>query len=100
RAEGRVPGEVVFSTNVRNTYHVCRAAVEAGVRKIVFASSIQAYGTCLNGPSTPGFLSVPLYLPIDEAHPLLPRGAYSLSKAVGAQTVAMFARRYPRLQAW
>jgi nucleoside-diphosphate-sugar epimerase len=50
--------------NLRGTWNVCRAATEAGVRKLVVSSSIAAYGILWDNPN-----------PMREEHPL--RGLYN-----------------------
>ena len=82
------PPSVVFDTNVRGTWNVLHAAREAGVRKVVICSSVAAAGIDYTNPGMP-----PLYLPIDEAHPLRPSGAYGLSKQLDEQIAASVARR-------
>ena len=65
----------MFEINVMGTHNVLGGAARAGVRRVVFTSSISATG---HGQGTP-----PPYLPIDED---IPRGAadlYGHSKEVG-----------------
>jgi nucleoside-diphosphate-sugar epimerase len=69
------PPEVVFDTNVRGTWAALHAAREAGVRRVVITSSQSALGIDYTNPAL-----APLYLPIDEAHPLRPTQPYGLSK--------------------
>jgi Nucleoside-diphosphate-sugar epimerases len=78
----------IFSNNVLSTYNVLEAASLLGIRKVVTGSSESAYGFAW----APSPFS-PEYFPVDENHPLLPQECYGLSKAVGEQTAAMFARR-------
>jgi UDP-glucose 4-epimerase len=80
--------EVVFGNNTRCTFGVLQAAALVGVRRAVIASSISALGTAY--PPTP---RLPLYAPLDEAHPLLPADPYALSKEVDERTGEMFHRR-------
>ena len=82
------PPEAVFDTNVRGTWNVLQAAREAGVRKVVVCSSVSATGIDYTNPGLP-----PLYLPIDENHPLRPSQAYGLSKELGEAVARSFARR-------
>lgn len=86
---GRADG---FSNNVSSTYNVFYSAFEAGVSRIVYASSIQAYGVVGE------FRSLPAYLPVDEDHPHIPCDAYALSKAMGEQIALSFVRRDKRMQ--
>lgn len=80
--------EVVFTNNTQATFAVFQAASLLGVPKVVFASSISAYGTAYSPEVT-----VPRYAPVDEEHPLLNHDAYGLSKEVDERTGLMFHRR-------
>ena len=80
--------EVVFRTNVMSTFNVLEAAVALGVQRVVIASSVSVLGFPFNERPL-----APEYVPIDEAHPLLPQDAYALSKHVGEELAAGFARR-------
>ena len=81
------PASVVFDTNVRGTWNVLHAAKEAGVRRVIVTSSVAAAGLDYTNPQM-----APLYLPIDEAHPLRPSQPYGLSKQLNEHTAASFAR--------
>ncbi|MBN2451870.1 MAG: NAD(P)-dependent oxidoreductase [Lentisphaeria bacterium] len=63
-----------FEVNVTGTKNVLEAAVRAGVRRVVFTSSIWA-----NGHGAPA----PSYLPIDEEMPRQPAELYGLTKVLG-----------------
>lgn len=80
--------EAIFETNVRGTWNVFHAAANAGVRRVILCSSVSALGL---DHSNPGM--APLYLPVDEAHPARPSETYGLSKLIGEQIAAAFARR-------
>lgn len=80
--------EVVFNNNTQATFAVLQAASLLGIKRAVFASSISAYGNAYSPEVT-----VPLYAPVDEAHPLLNHDAYGLSKEVDERTGQMFHRR-------
>ena len=69
--------EATFLTNVMGTWSVLDAAQEAGVRRVVIASSDSVTGLHYNPKGWR-----PQYLPIDEEHPLRPSETYSLSKHV------------------
>ncbi len=77
-----------FRINVQGTFAVLQAAEDAGVRRVVLASSNSVVGFHYDPPDWR-----PLYLPIDEAHPLRPTEFYSLSKRVGETIAASFAAR-------
>ncbi|MCY3917911.1 MAG: NAD(P)-dependent oxidoreductase [Chloroflexi bacterium] len=82
--------EVVFRTNVMSTYNVLEAATILGISNITMASSISALGYAFrHRPFNP------LYLPIDEAHPLLSQDCYGLSKMMGEELAEGFRRRSP-----
>src|SRR6185312_13012772 len=68
-----LPPEVVYSTNVLSTFNVFEAAATLGIRRVVSASSVSALGFPWQHR-----WSEPHYLPIDEAHPLLPQDCYGL----------------------
>ncbi len=77
-----------YRTNVMGTYNVIDAALKAGVRKIIFASSETTYGVCFwDGEKKPD------YLPIDEEHPTLPQDSYAMSKVVNEATARSFQAR-------
>ena len=81
-APGLAPDCATFNDNVTLTYNVFKAASDMGVSRVVFASSIGAYGY-LYGPVG----VAPDYLPIDESHRCVPVDPYGLSKVVG-ETIA------------
>ena len=90
---GAIPGprsrgaRETFGNNVSSTFNVMTAAAEHGVRRIVFSSSVFGMGWA-HDPSA----FVPLYLPLDEDHPMMPFEAYGLSKQIGEDIGAMLAR--------
>jgi nucleoside-diphosphate-sugar epimerase len=85
---GRETNEAVFRTNVLSTYHVLEAAATLGIRRVVLASSISVLGF-------PFFYRplAPRYVPVDEEHPVLAQDPYALSKVLGEELAAGFARR-------
>lgn len=84
-----VPDVELFAGNTQATFTVLDAAVRAGVRRVVTASSISALGLAWGS----GRMS-PLYVPIDAEHPLRPEEAYALAKQVDEATEQMFHRRH------
>jgi UDP-glucose 4-epimerase len=82
------PAEVTFRINVQGTFAVLQAAEEAGVRRVVVASSDSVVGFHYNPPDWQ-----PRYLPIDERHPLRPTEFYSLSKQVTETICRSYAER-------
>jgi nucleoside-diphosphate-sugar epimerase len=80
--------EVVFRTNVMSVFNVLEAASALGINRVVSASSVSVLGfPFFEQPFAPS------YVPIDEAHPLLPQDAYALSKRIGEELADGFARR-------
>ena len=82
------PADVTFNTNVQGAWSVLQAAEDAGVKRVVVASSDSVFGLSYNPPDWP-----PQYLPVDEAHPLRPTEFYSLSKRVTETIAESFAAR-------
>jgi len=78
----------VFETNVQGTWNVFEAAEQAGARRVVLCSSTSALGLDHTNLHLP-----PLYLPVDEAHPTRPSSTYGMSKLIGEEIAAAFARR-------
>ena len=77
-----------YRTNVMGTYNVIDAALKAGVRKVIFASSETTYGICFwDGDKQPD------YVPVDEDHPTLPMDSYAMSKVVNEATAKSFQAR-------
>ncbi|KQR02812.1 oxidoreductase [Arthrobacter sp. Leaf141] len=79
------PEDVIFATNTRLAFAVVSAATDAGVHRIVTASS----PTVLGYGSPAGWL--PEAFPLDERTVPKPWNAYALSKLIAEQTVQMFA---------
>jgi len=59
-----------FETNALGTYNVLKLSLDAGIEKVIYASSAAVYGE-------------PAYVPIDENHPLNPISPYGASKLAG-----------------
>lgn len=66
--------------NIDGSFNVFRAATDLGVKKLVFASSASVYGN-------------PLYLPMDENHPLNPITPYCVSKIAGEYFLRIFGQQ-------
>lgn len=86
------PPDVVFRTNVMSTFNVLEAAVTLGINRLVLASSLAALGFAYRFRDFS-----PRYVPIDDAHPLLPQDVYGLSKQIGETLADGYARRNPAL---
>jgi nucleoside-diphosphate-sugar epimerase len=80
----------IFRVNVGGTFNVFQAAVEAGVRRVVCASSVNALGYNFGVTFPEGQLR---YFPIDEDHPLYTTDPYSFSKQMIEQIGGYFWRR-------
>jgi UDP-glucose 4-epimerase len=77
---------LVLETNILGTANILLAAQEAGVQRVVNFSSINALGQA--EPNHPG-----LYLPLDDDIPHFNIHNYPLSKHLGEEMCAAFARR-------
>ena len=93
---GMLP-QAVFQENAAMNANVFQAAADAGVSRIVFASSIQAISGDRRGRHVapgpdhqPSYLS---YLPMDGGLPARPGTAYGLSKEAGEAYLRMLARQ-------
>ena len=84
-----MPEEAAFRINMTSTYNVFDAALRAGVRRIVWASSETTLGLPFS-PQNP-----PAYAPVDEDHPMRPESAYSLSKDLAEEMARQMARWNP-----
>jgi nucleoside-diphosphate-sugar epimerase len=88
----------VYRSNVLGTYHVLQAAVTCGLAIAVVASSIQALGDYFmlrhlpDSPQAPP--AAPHYLPLDEAHPCAPCGAYQIAKLAIEETCRAITREH------
>jgi len=66
-------------TNIIGTLNLLEACRNAGVRKVVYASSAAVYGN-------------PEYLPIDEKHPVAPLSGYGISKHTPEHYLQVYAQ--------
>jgi len=86
-----IPGEPqeLMGINVMGTFHTLEAAVSNKVKRMIFASSVSAYGFL--------FWKKPIdveYFPIDEKHPCKPDDMYGLSKLIGEKLCYAYTKRY------
>lgn len=82
------PGHEIFRINCSGTFNVYEAAAQEGIRRVVTASSINAFGFNF------GIKSFPIqYFPLDEAHPSTTTDAYSFSKQIIEEVAAYYWRR-------
>jgi len=79
---GIVPDTRTYGDNVRGTFNVFQACADLGVERVISASSAQVYGFAK---------APPVYVPVDESHPLRPANCYALSKMAGEQAAKYFA---------
>jgi nucleoside-diphosphate-sugar epimerase len=82
---GIVPDSRTYGDNVRGAFHIFQACADLGVTRIVNASSAQVYGFAA---------APPLYVPVDEAHPLRPVNSYALAKATAEQAAEYFTANF------
>lgn len=82
-----------MSTNVMGTFNVFETGRALGVRRIVSASSINAFGTFFWRVS--GLAPVRRCLPLVEDEPVVPEDPYSLSKAATELLSATYVRAFP-----
>ena len=83
------PEDITFKNNILSTYNVFDAAIQTGIKRIVWASSETVLGLPFS-PENP-----PEYVPVDEEHPLRPESAYSLSKDLGEEMARQMHRWNP-----
>jgi UDP-glucose 4-epimerase len=82
------PDNAMFAANVLSTYNIIEAAIKLGVRKVIIASSITAYGVCF-AEGDRDYTS----FPVDEDYDADPTDSYGLSKLVGEKIAQSFASR-------
>jgi nucleoside-diphosphate-sugar epimerase len=78
----------VFSNNVLGAYRVFASAVTAGVKVVAYASSLSIYGTAWSPQPTS-----PMYVPMDEDHPLVHFDSYALTKEINERSAQMWGNR-------
>ncbi len=83
------PPEHVMSVNMVTCFNVLEAARQNDVKRVVYAGSESSTGFGIHD-----VVLKPLYLPIDEAHPLWPHESYSFTKRFGEEMVENYARAY------
>ena len=90
RLPSSAPETEIFAVNVGGTFNIYRAAANAGIKRVVCASSINALGYNFGITFPEGQLR---YFPIDEAHPTYTTDPYSYSKQMIEEVGAYFWRR-------
>jgi nucleoside-diphosphate-sugar epimerase len=98
-----MPPQRLYRENIEMNANVFQATVDLGIRRLVSASSVQAFAGDRNiGRNGKEDLEQPSclsYLPIDGDAPVCPRNIYALSKATGEQQVRYYAAMFPDLSA-
>lgn len=69
------------TVNINGTIQLLEAIKTAGVRKMIYASSAAVYGT-------------PLYLPVNENHPVQPLSFYGISKHTPEHYIQVYSTLY------
>ena len=93
----RIPVQQLYRENVAMDVNVFQAAVDLGIKKLVFSSSVQALSGDRGigwGDEADDALKRPsclAYLPIDGDAPACPRNLYALSKEAGEQMLRYYA---------
>lgn len=91
-----IPYQQLYSENIAMNANVFIAAAETGIKRIVFASSVQAISGCAGweDPVGPSELA---YLPLDGDLPRRAGNVYGLSKVAGEQLLEHLCRSDPQL---
>jgi nucleoside-diphosphate-sugar epimerase len=89
-APGLQTNAATFHNNMLTTYNVLSAAVRAGVRNIVWASSETVLGLPFDEP--------PPYVPVDEEYPPRPNSTYSLVKTLEEELARQLCRWHSDLK--
>jgi nucleoside-diphosphate-sugar epimerase len=88
----------LYRENVAMNINAFQGAADVGVRKMVYASSVQAIaGTRLEKEDIGAPSCLP-YLPLDGDVPVCPGNEYALSKEAGERQLRYFARRDPEMR--
>ncbi|WP_062206529.1 NAD(P)-dependent oxidoreductase [Streptomyces sp. NBRC 109706] len=88
-APGQVSEEETLDQNVLGSFVVLQQAGRHGVRRVVLASSVSAFGLAWADRD----LS-PRYVPVDEDHPTMAVDCYGLSKVLAEEVAAFSTRRW------
>ncbi len=81
--------EHVMAVNMVTCYNVLEAVRRNGIGRIVYAGSESSSGFGIHDVALK-----PMYLPIDEEHPLWPHESYSFTKRFGEEMVENYARAF------
>ncbi|KAL8286802.1 hypothetical protein RQP46_004330 [Phenoliferia psychrophenolica] len=83
----------VHNNNVTSSYNAVHAAAALGIKRFVYASSVNAIGLAFS-QAPPQFD----YFPIDEEHPRYPSDAYALAKAESEIQFDCMVRIHPEMR--
>lgn len=89
-APGITSDVATFHNNILATYNVFHAAIRAGIRNVVYASSETVLGLPFDVP--------PPYVPVDEEYPARPESTYSLVKHLEEQMAIELVRWHADLK--
>lgn len=89
-APGITSDVATFHNNILASYNVFHAAIRAGIRNVVYASSETVLGLPFDVP--------PPYIPVDEEYPARPESTYSLVKHLEEQMAIELVRWHPDLK--
>lgn len=89
---GSNPPQVVFNQNTTMNTNVFQAAAERGVRRIIFASTLQLIGSHVDSRTVVAAAPPPAF-PLHGGTPARPTNLYALSKAVAEQMLQYYADR-------
>lgn len=88
RSPAEAPAPDTFRINVAGTFNIYEAAASLGIKCVIQASSVNAWG-CFWG----NVEHEPRYLPIDEEHPFYTTDPYSFSKEMVEDVADYYWRR-------
>lgn len=89
-APGLHANAATFANNITSSYNVYSAALRAGVRRIVWASSETVLGLSFTDDPPP-------YIPVDEQYAPRPNSTYSLVKTLEEELARQLCRWHPDL---
>ncbi|MDA3961947.1 MAG: NAD(P)-dependent oxidoreductase [Planctomycetota bacterium] len=87
--------QTVYTENCAMNINAFQAALELGISRIVFASSIQVSGGARRYQEDDGKPSALPYLPLDGDLPMIPGNAYAASKVAGEELLKTISRQDP-----
>jgi len=82
RLDANVPDEEYYKTNVEGTRNVLESARRAGVKRVLYTSTIESVGTSKDGA------------PLTETTPPAPRNIYGITKLEAEKLVLDYHRQY------